>query len=59
MKNGTKKYDKVIERIGRLKERHARVAHRYEISVEKDEASGNAIRVEGVMKEIDGAPVNF
>jgi len=59
MKNGTKKYEKVIERIGRLKERHARVAHRYEISVEKDEASGNAIRVEGVMKEHDGAPAGY
>ena len=59
MKYGTKKYDKVIERIGRLKERHSRVAHRYEISVEKDEASGNAIRVEGVMKEIDGAPAGY
>ena len=59
MKNGTKKYEKVMERIGRLKERYARVAHRYEISVEKDEASGNAIRVEGIMKEHDGAPAGY
>lgn len=59
MKNGTKKYEKVMERIGRLKQRHARVAHRYEISVERDEASGNAIRVEGVMREQDGAPAGY
>lgn len=34
-KNGTKRYDKVLERIGRLKERFKRVAHQYEITVKK------------------------
>ena len=29
-KNGIKRYEKVIERIGRLKERFKRVAHRYD-----------------------------
>jgi transposase len=36
-KHGTKRYDKVLEKIGRLKERYRRVARRYEISIEKDD----------------------
>jgi transposase len=52
-KGGTKKYEKVLERIGRLKERHRRVARRYEIEVEKDEASGNAINLGWRMKQTD------
>ncbi|HPL40674.1 MAG TPA: hypothetical protein PLA81_03670 [Syntrophorhabdaceae bacterium] len=35
-KHGTKNYDKVIEKIGRLKERYRRIANRYEITVAKD-----------------------
>jgi transposase len=36
-KRGTKKYSKVLERIGRLKQKHTRIAYLYEISVkEKD-----------------------
>ena len=34
-KHGTKTYDKVIEKIGRLKERYKRIARRYEITVTK------------------------
>ena len=36
LKNGTKRYDKVVERIGRLKERFKLVSHRYNVSIEKD-----------------------
>lgn len=37
-KNGTKKYKKVIERIGRLKERHSKVSRFYTINIiSKDE----------------------
>jgi len=32
-KRGTKRYSKVLERIGRIKERHARVAYFYDITV--------------------------
>ena len=41
-KGGTKRHDKVMERIGRLKERCKRVAHRYDIVVGRqgDLASG-------------------
>ena len=50
-KGGTKKYEKVVERIGRLKEKYRRVGRRYEIEVEKDEASKNAIALRWHMKE--------
>jgi transposase len=37
-----KNYEKVLTRIGRLRQRYSRVARYYDIRVEKDEASGNA-----------------
>ena len=36
-KHGTKRYDKVVERIGRLKERYRRMARHFEINIEKGE----------------------
>ena len=42
-KKGTvKRYDKVLERLGRLKEKYARAAKYYEITVEHDPVSGKA-----------------
>jgi transposase len=40
-----KKYDKVLEKIGRLKQRYSRVSKYYEIKVEKDKKSENAINI--------------
>lgn len=40
-----KKYDKVMVKIGRLKQTYARVASQYTISVTKDEKSGNAVNI--------------
>ena len=37
-----KNYDKVLTRIGRLRQRYSRVARYYDIRLDKDEASGNA-----------------
>jgi transposase len=37
-----KNYEAVLTRIGRLRQRYARVARYYDIRLEKDEASGNA-----------------
>ena len=37
-----KNYDKVLTRIGRLRQRYSRVARYYDIRLEKDAASGNA-----------------
>jgi transposase len=52
-KYGTKNYDKVLEKIGRLKERYRRVARRYEIVVDKDDLSGNATAIRYRMKQTD------
>jgi transposase len=41
-KGVTKQYDKVLERIGRLKEKYALAAQYYDITVTKDDASGKA-----------------
>ncbi len=42
LRNGTKRYDKVLERIGRLKERFKLVSHGYNVSVEKDTETDKA-----------------
>jgi transposase len=44
-KHGIKRYDKVLEKIGRLKERYRRVARRYAISIHKDEKTGLAAAI--------------
>ena len=40
-----KKYDKVVEKIGRLKEKFSKAAKLYTISVEQDKKSGNACKI--------------
>jgi len=45
-KGATKRYDKVLERIGRLKEKFATAAQYYEITVTQDEASGMATAIQ-------------
>ncbi len=40
-----KKYGKVLEKIGRLKQQYSRAAKHYNIKVFKDEKSGNAIKI--------------
>lgn len=52
-KHGTKSYDRVLEKIGRLKERYRRVARRYEITVEKDDKSAKAVSINWRMKQLD------
>jgi len=45
-KKGTvKRYGKVLERLGRLREKYARAAQYYEVSVEQDPASGKATAI--------------
>lgn len=48
-KGGTKKYPKVLERIGRLKEKHARIAPYYEIEVK--EKDGYAVALNWKLRE--------
>ncbi|MDO9548132.1 MAG: transposase [Candidatus Marinimicrobia bacterium] len=54
-KNGVRRLpdDKVIERIGRLKERFKRVAHRYEISIEKDSQTNKAKAINWHLKDTE------
>ena len=44
-KNGTKKIDKVHQRIGRIREKYKRVAELYKIEVIPDEADKNAVAI--------------
>ena len=44
-KGCTKKYEKVIERLGRLKEKHQRVAYRYQIDVIADDQKQHAVKI--------------
>ena len=45
-KGNTKKYAKVLERIGRLNEKYARAAQHYDVTVTADEAQLNALSIE-------------
>jgi len=42
IRNGTKRYDKVIERVGRLKEKFKLVSHNYKVTIEKDNKTDKA-----------------
>jgi transposase len=44
-KGCVKKYDKVVERVGRLRQKYSRASKNYTISVEKDEKSANASQI--------------
>ncbi len=44
-KGTTKRYGKILERIGRLKEKHRRVAQHYTLRVEHDEANDKATAI--------------
>lgn len=44
-KRNVKRYDKVLERIGRLKQKYSRAARYYEITVAHDESSPNATAI--------------
>jgi transposase len=45
IKRRLKKYEKVVEKIGRLKQQFAKVAKLYTVTVTKDEKSGNAGKI--------------
>jgi transposase len=45
IKRRLKKYDKVVEKIGRLKQQFSKAAKLYTVSVEKDDKSGNACKI--------------
>lgn len=45
LKYGTKQYDKVVEKIGRLKEKYKLVSHVYKVTIEKESKTGKAINI--------------
>ena len=44
-KTGTKKYDKIIERIGRIKEKYSKVASRFDIKITADDKKKKALAI--------------
>jgi transposase len=53
LKNGIKLYDRVLERIGRLKERYKSVARGYKITVKKDPKTNKAKSIKWLRKETE------
>jgi transposase len=55
-----KKYDKVLEKIGRLKQNYSKASKLYKIDVSKDKKSGNAVKISWVRQAApntkDGLP---
>jgi transposase len=51
LRNGTKRYDKVVERIGRLKEKYKLVSHTYKIIIEKDTEMDKAKNITWSLKK--------
>jgi len=56
-KGGVKKYDKVWQRIGRLREKYATIAHYYDITVEQKE--GTATDIKWTFERIEQAEERF
>jgi transposase len=46
IKGRMKKYDKVLEKIGRLKQKYSKASKLYKIDVSKDKKSGNAVKID-------------
>ncbi len=51
-KGCVKKYDKVLESLGRLKQKYSRAAKQYQITVKKDKKTGNAVRITRKRKQL-------
>lgn len=52
-KNGTKRYEKVVERIGRLKEKFKLVSHTYKVIIEKDTEMDKAKNITWSLKKTE------
>jgi transposase len=48
IKGRLKKYDKVLEKVGRLKQHNSKASKLYQIDISKDEKSGNATKIKWV-----------
>ena len=54
-----KKYDKVMVQIGRLRQKYSRASKQYTISVEKDDASGNATKITWQQKAVENTTDSY
>lgn len=54
-----RKYDKVVERIGRLKQKYSKASKDYQIIVKKDEKTGNATHVTWERKQPSDSPDSY
>ncbi len=50
IKGRLKKHDKVLEKIGRLKQKYSKASKLYKIDVTKDKKSGNAVKINWIRK---------
>jgi transposase len=53
LKYGTKRYEKVVEKIGRLKEKYKLVSRGYKVTIQKDNNTGNAQDITWSKKKTD------
>ena len=53
-KRRLKKYDKVIEKIGRLRQQFSKASQSYKIEIQKDEKTGNATKIKWELKPSPG-----
>lgn len=51
IKRRLKKYDKVLEKIGRLKQQYSKASKLYNIDVSLDKKSGNAVKISWIRKD--------
>ncbi len=58
-KNGTKTHEKVLERIGRIKERNSSISRYYEIKIIKEDNSDKVIEIAWQSVEIDKQNFRF
>jgi transposase len=58
-KRSLKKYDKVLVKIGRLRQKYSRASKQYTISVEKDDISGNATKITWQHKAVENTTDSY
>jgi transposase len=58
-KGSMKKYDKVMVKIGRLREKYSRASKQYTIAVEKDDTTGNATKITWQQKAVENTTDSY
>jgi transposase len=58
-KRSMKKYDRVMVKIGLLREKYSRASKQYTISVEKDETTGNAAKITRERKAVENTTDSY